>query len=47
MTIKAARAKLGELEAALQWAHRCMARQLQEYKELMNSKLELDIKIAS
>ncbi|XP_073469624.1 uncharacterized protein [Aquarana catesbeiana] len=46
-TVKNAKHKLAELEAALQKAKQDMARQLKEYQDLMNVKMVLDIEIAT
>ncbi|XP_012618541.1 keratin, type II cytoskeletal 73 [Microcebus murinus] len=45
--LKDARAKLDELEAALQQAKEELARMLREYQELMSVKLALDIEIVT
>uniref|UniRef100_A0A3Q2PR88 Keratin 8 n=1 Tax=Fundulus heteroclitus TaxID=8078 RepID=A0A3Q2PR88_FUNHE len=47
MAVKDAKARIEELERALQRAKQDMARQIREYQDLMNLKLALDIEIAT
>ncbi|XP_060049515.1 keratin, type II cytoskeletal 80 [Erinaceus europaeus] len=47
LAFRDAKAKLAQLEEALQQAKKDMAQQLREYQQLMNTKLALDIEIAT
>uniref|UniRef100_A0A8C4X6M6 Keratin, type II cytoskeletal 8-like n=1 Tax=Erpetoichthys calabaricus TaxID=27687 RepID=A0A8C4X6M6_ERPCA len=47
LAVKDAKARIADLEAALQKAKQDMAKQVREYQDLMNLKLALDIEIAT
>ncbi|XP_066865446.1 keratin, type II cytoskeletal 80 [Kogia breviceps] len=47
LAVQDAKAKLAQLKDALQQAKKDMAQQLRDYQELMNTKLALDIEIAT
>lgn len=47
LAVRDAKARIRDLELALQRAKQDMARQVREYQELMNVKLALDIEIST
>ena len=47
LALKDAQKKLGDLDAALYQAKEDLARLLRDYQDLMNTKLSLDVEIAT